>query len=160
MWSVKSPIDYKNILRNVAIVGLLTVNDCRANLVKPSYSVDEGEDVLTNAYVFVPIASIVGFCAVGVCFLLLIVAKVIYASSDQYMLNNRYDLVIYKQVTSKAQVQQKQVNTNSANMHNLTAAAACGFDINMLNNRNTFNSIFNVPQSNGQANGGPNIKSE
>lgn len=69
-----------------------------ANLVETSYPRDNVENVEEHAYVFVPIATIVGFSAVGLCILLIIIAKVIFASSDQYMFNNRYDLVIYKQV--------------------------------------------------------------
>lgn len=48
-------------------------------------------------------------------------------------------------ITSKAQVQQKQVNKNSANQHNLNAAQACGFDASLLGrtNFNNFNSMFN-----------------
>lgn len=130
---------------NVLVVVLLA-DFAKANMVPIEYPDDEVNNVYEHAYVFVPVATIVGFSVVGVCFLLLVVAKIIFTSSDQYMLNNRYDLVIYKQVTSKAHVQQKQVNQNSANVHNLNAAAACGFDINMLNNRNSYNSIFNVDQ--------------
>ncbi len=129
---------------NLLIVALLNfLVGVRSNLVEVNHPTTEVEDVTANAYVFVPVASIVGFAAVGVCLLVLVLAKIIFASSDQYMLNNRYDLVIYRQVTGKAQVQQKQVNMSSANVHNLNAAVASGFDINMLN-RNTFNTMFNT----------------
>lgn len=70
-----------------------------AKLVETEYPRNEVDDVEEHAYVFVPLATVIGFAAVGLCLLLIIVAKIIFASSDQYMLNNRYDLVIYKQVS-------------------------------------------------------------
>lgn len=126
------------------IVFFNVITSLDANMIETEYPPPNEGDTEDHAYEFVPVSTIIGFSVLGISFLLLAIAKIIFASSDQYMLNNRYDLVIFKQVTSKQQVQQRQVNTNNANVHNLNAAAACGFDVSMLNNRNTFSPIFTM----------------
>lgn len=90
----------KRLALVLAIFFLSSINlwMTEANLVETEYPRDNVENVDDHAYVFVPMATIVGFSVVGICILLVIIAKIVFASSDQYMFNNRYDLVIYKQV--------------------------------------------------------------
>lgn len=113
-----------------------------ANQIQIEYPLEESKGDNTM-YEFVPVASIVGFGVIGLCFFLLIVVKLMFASSNQYMLNNRYDLIIYKtQMAKNPMVQQIQLNsTSSVNAHNLNAALASGFDMSMLNKRNSLNSL-------------------
>lgn len=134
-----------NSLFSLFIKNGFIIKLANSNLVDVEYPQNDVENVEEHAYVFVPVATIVGFCVVGVCLLLLVGAKIMFASSDQYMVNNPYDLVIYKQVTSKAHVQHKQTNTNSANAHNLNAAVASNFDITLIRNRKSFKAVFQMP---------------
>ena len=82
-------------------------------------------------YEFVPISTLVGFGFIGVCFLLLTISKMMYANSDQYMANNRFDLVIFKPPTKNSVIGRVYSN-NTANAHNLAAATSSGFDVSML----------------------------
>lgn len=96
-----------------------------------------------TAYEFTPLATIIGFAFIGICFLLLTIAKIMFASSDQYMMNNRYDLVIFKAPTKNTVMGPRRVYSNStANAHNLQAAQSCGFDVSMLNSRNSYNAFL------------------
>lgn len=82
-------------------------------------------------YVFTPISTMVGLGFIAICFLILTIAKIINANSDQYMSNNRYDLIIFKPPTKNSVIGRVYSN-NSANTHNLNAASASGFDISVL----------------------------
>lgn len=99
----------------------------------------------TSVYEFTPLATIIGFAFIIICFLFLAIAKIMFASSDQYMMNNRYDLVIFKAPTkNNGQLMgPRRVYSNSAaNTHNLNAAQACGFDVSMLNSRNSYSALL------------------
>ena len=85
---------------------------------------------------FTPIATIIGFVFLGVSFAMLALAKLWYASSDHYMTNNRFDLVIFKQPTKRSILGGRKIyNNTKASAHNLAAAQACGFDFSKINNR-------------------------
>ena len=47
-------------------------------------------------YTFVPIPTIVAIVFVGFWFAFILIAKIMCSSSDQYKINNRFDLVIFK----------------------------------------------------------------
>ena len=143
----KKPILTSEKLFGSLIAGFNLIYSINGNMIETEYPNEEYSNSSSHAYEFVPVSTVIGFSVLGVSFLLLAIAKVIFASSDQYMANNRYDLVIFKQVTSKQQVHQRLVNTNNANVHNLNAAAACGFDISMLQNRSSFSPVFTMSAS-------------
>ncbi len=84
---------------------------------------------------FTPVASIIGFIFIGVNFLILAIIKTYYLSSDQYNIQNRFDLVIFKtpQKNGKKLGARSIYKNSKASMHNLNAAAACGFDLSKLN---------------------------
>ena len=82
-------------------------------------------------YVFIPVSTMVGLGFIAICFLILTIAKIINANSDQYMSNNRYDLIIFKPPTKNSVIGRVYSN-NTANAHNLSAASASGFDISVL----------------------------
>ena len=54
----------------------------------------EKEDKLE--YIFFPVPTMIGFGFIGAWLAFIIIAKIMCSSSDQYKMNNRYDLVIYK----------------------------------------------------------------
>ncbi len=108
-------------------------------IVLPSLS----EPKSSNVYEFTPLATIIGFAFIAICFLLLAIAKIMFASSDQYMMNNRYDLVIFKAPTKNTVMGPRRVYANNAaNAHNLTAAKSCGFDVSLLNSRSSYNALL------------------
>lgn len=85
---------------------------------------------------FTPIATIVGFVFLGVSFSMLAIAKLWYASSDHYMTNNRFDLVIFKPPTKRSVFGGREIYSNTkASAHNLAAAQACGFDFSKVTKR-------------------------
>ncbi len=59
---------------------------------------EKGEKSEENSleYTFVPIPTIAGMVFVGFWCLFILIAKIMYSSSDQYKINNRFDLVIFK----------------------------------------------------------------
>ncbi len=98
-------------------------------------------------YVFTPVATLVGLGFIAICFLVLTIAKIINSNSDQYMANNRYDLIIFKPPSKNSNIGRVYSN-NTANAHNLSAATACGFDISLLDafrlrNQNTQSLVSN-----------------
>jgi hypothetical protein len=143
-----SNINYVIIFLTIVALDNLTVTN--ANLIEIEYPKGTHQTV-PNTYEFVPMATIIGFVFIAVCFTLLAVAKIMFASTDQYMMNNRYDLVIFKPPTNKSVLGPRRVYSNTAvNAHNLAAAQACGFDISMLNGRNPYTSFLtNLSISNG-----------
>ncbi len=98
-----------------------------------------------TAYVFIPAATMVGFGFVCICILLLVIAKIMFTSSAQYMTNNRYDLVIFKPPTKNATgVPRRNYVNTVANAQNLKAAANCGFDLSLLTTRNPFTALTSL----------------
>ena len=98
-----------------------------------------------TAFVFIPAATLVGFGFVGVCILLLAIAKIMFTSSAQYMTNNRYDLVIFKPPTKNSSgVPRRNYANTAANAQNLKAASNCGFDLSMLTTRNPFTALTSL----------------
>lgn len=90
----------------------------------------------TTAYEFIPQITIIGFGFTFISFFLLIIAKLMYNSSDHYMMNNRYDLIIFKPPTKHSLLELRRVYKNSeASEHNLNAALSSGFDITKITNR-------------------------
>lgn len=132
----------------IVIIGLgFQCDFCKANKIDITLPVEGSAS--STSYEFIPVSTIIGFSFVAVCLVLLAVAKIMYASSDQYMMNNRYDLVIFKPPTKNSVIGPRRVYTNStASTHNLNAAAACGFDVSMLNTRNPYTSMSMMPMSN------------
>lgn len=130
-----------------SIIFLLTIlifREAKASL-QPIEIPDSSHSSETTAYEFTPLATIIGFAFIAICFLLLAIAKIMFASSDQYMMNNRYDLVIFKAPTKNTVVGPRRVySNNTANTHNLNAAQACGFDVSMLNSRNPYTLLANL----------------
>lgn len=115
-----------------------------ANLLTINYPVEINQTLVErHGYPFTPIATIIGFVFIGISFSFLAIAKILYASSDQYMMNNRFDLVIFKPPTNKSILGPRRVYSNTvANAHNLTAATAVGFDVSMLSARNPYTSFL------------------
>jgi hypothetical protein len=92
--------------------------------------------VVNHSPSFTPIATTIGFVFLGVSFAMLAIAKLWYASSDHYMTNNRFDLVIFKQPTKKSVLGGRKIyNNTKASAHNLAAAQVCGFDFSKINIR-------------------------
>lgn len=125
---------------NFSLICLFTrSNLIETNKVEISYPIEHARN--STAYEFVPIATIIGFSFTIVCLLLLAIAKLMFTSSDQYMMNNRYDLVIFKPPTKHSAIGPRRGYKNSdANTNNLNAASACGFDLTTLTKRSSLNS--------------------
>jgi hypothetical protein len=84
-----------------------------------------------------PIASIVAMVFVGVWFVFVIIAKIMYNSTDQYKINNRFDLVIFKPATKNSLVGPRRIySNNNVNIQNIHAATASGMDMSFLYQRN------------------------
>jgi hypothetical protein len=123
-------------------VHLYTIGDCHlAPIEIPTYN-NERCDVEPNIrankteYVFYPVSSIVGMCFVGIWFAFILIAKIMFSSSDQYKISNRYDLVIFKPATKTSLIGPRLIySNNNVNMQNINAAAASGFDVNVINQR-------------------------
>jgi hypothetical protein len=107
-----------------------------------NYTVSAGDGHKT--IYFTPLATIIGFIFIGVNFFLLAIIKIYYLSSDQYNIQNRFDLVIFKPPTkSSNRIGLRRIYKNSkASMHNLNAAIASGFDVSKLNDRQFFAPVF------------------
>lgn len=122
-----------------------------ANLLAINYPIEVNQtaiDEKRHDYPFTPIATIIGFVFIGISFAFLAITKMLYASSDQYMMNNRFDLVIFKPPTTKSVLGPRRVYSNTvANAHNLTAATSCGFDVRMLSARNPYTSFLTANNS-------------
>ncbi|CAF0719078.1 unnamed protein product [Brachionus calyciflorus] len=89
---------------------------------------------------FIPVPTIVGFIFIGVWFGFILIAKIMYNSSDQYKINNRYDLVIFKPAAKNSLIGPRRIySNNNVNTQNINAAALSGVDLSMLNIRTTFN---------------------
>ena len=129
-------------------IHLNTIGDCHlAPIEIPTYN-NERCDVEPNIrvnkteYVFYPVSSIVGMCFVGIWFAFILIAKIMFSSSDQYKISNRYDLVIFKPATKTSLIGPRLIYSNSnVNMQNINAASAAGFDVNVINQRK-FNQAF------------------
>ena len=126
-----------------------------ANLLAINYPVEVNQtaiDEKRHDYPFTPIATIIGFVFIGISFAFLAITKMFYSSSDQYMMNNRFDLVIFKPPTTKSVLGPRRVYSNTvANAHNLTAASSCGFHVGMLNARNPYTSFMTANNSSSPA---------
>lgn len=126
-----------------------TVESRRVGIAFPDQH-NEIRSGLEHAYEFVPVGTIVGFgftafVLVGVWILRFI------TSSDQYMLANRYDLVMYKIPTdprSLLGLPKKVFVNTTAIQHNLTAARACGFEVSSLNKRFDYEHVHKLQMFN------------
>ena len=148
----KIETNFRKFLFVVVIFLFSYVKITENRLVTPTYPLPFNETIST-AYEFVPLATIIGFGFLGVCFLLLAIAKIMYQSSNQYMMNNQYDLVIFKPPTKNSNNGPCRVYSNvNANAHNLNAAANCGFDVSMLNARNPYTAFLSGISSLNQSN--------
>jgi hypothetical protein len=96
---------------------------------------------------FIPASTIAGLLFVGVWFAFILIAKIMYSSTDQYKLNNRFDLVIFKPATKNSLIGPRRIySNNNVNIQNMNAATASGMDLSFLYQRNTaFNqqSLYN-----------------
>lgn len=130
---------------------ILTIWALRAQANKIDIVYPVHQQINSTAYEFVPMATIIGFSFTGICFFLLVFAKIMFTSSDQNMSKNRYDLVIFKPATRNSNLGLRRVYKNlKASNHNLNAAAASGFNVSMLINRNSYNSIISLSDSGDQ----------
>ena len=118
-----------NLYLKIGSIYCLTLSVSEANKIEVRSPVKPIKSV--GQYEFVPVSTLVGFAFIGICFLLLTIAKIVYTNSDQYMTNNRFDLIIFKPPTKNSVIGRVYSN-NNANTHNLTAAATSGFDVSML----------------------------
>ncbi len=120
-----------DLLISFSILIAITIIETRQiEIVAPLESAENA-----HAYEFVPIATLVGLGAVGFCFIILAILKIMFANSDQYMANNRYDLVIFKIPTKNSVNTACHIYSNrNANSNNTEAAIAAGFDFASLNN--------------------------
>lgn len=88
-----------------------------------------GTIIELKEYTFTPMVTIIGFIFIATTFSFLAIVKLFFASSDQYMTNNRFDLVIFKQPKNKSVPgPRRNYGNKKANAHNIKVAAACGFD--------------------------------
>lgn len=103
-----------------------------------------------ETYEFTPIPTIVGFVFVGIWLGFILVAKIMYNSSDQYKINNRFDLVIFKPAAKNSLIGPRRIySNNNVNTQNINAAASSGVDLSMLNIRTSFNqSVTNSNNNN------------
>jgi hypothetical protein len=75
---------------------------------------------------------------VGVWFVFMLIAKIMYNSTDQYKINNRFDLVIFKPATKNSLVGPRRIySNNNVNMQNINAANASGMDMSFIHHRNS-----------------------
>lgn len=95
-------------------------------------------------YQFFPNSTKVGFAFVGVWLTFILVAKIMYTSSDQYRTTNKYDLVLFKppnKASASSAIGPRRIySNNGANMQNINAAAASGIDFSVLNVRSAMSS--------------------
>lgn len=104
-----------------------------------------------EAHEFTPVPTVVGFIFIGVWLGFILIAKIMYNSSDQYKINNRYDLVIFKPAAKNSLIGPRRIySNNNVNNQNINAAATSGIDLSILNIRNIYNS---VPNANTNENG-------
>ena len=88
-------------------------------------------------YNFYPVSSIVGIVFVGIWFAFVAIAKIMYNSTDQYKINNRFDLVIFKPATKNSLIGPRRIyGNNNVNIQNINAANASGMDLSFLYHRN------------------------
>jgi hypothetical protein len=128
------------------------ISSIQANLQHIVYPAEFNQtaDANKHAYEFTPIATIIGFVFIGISFSFLAIAKVLCASSDQYMMKNQFDLVIFKPPTNKSVLGPRRVYSNTvANAHNLTAANAVGFNPSVLNGRNPYTLLSSAQNASG-----------
>lgn len=83
-----------------------------------------------------------------------LIAKIMYTSSDQYRTTNKFDLVLFKPPSKSAggatAIGPRRIySNNNANLQNLNAAAASGVDFSILNVRTSFS---NTPNNNNNSN--------
>ncbi len=132
--------NHKKSVRYTAIFLLcLYVSSVQANLQHIEYPKEYKQiiNAKKNSYEFTPVSTIIGFVFIGISFSFLAIAKVLFATSDQYMMNNQFDLVIFKPPTNKLVLGPRRVYKNTAaNAHNVTVANAVGLDVSVLNKRN------------------------
>lgn len=90
-------------------------------------------------YQFFPNSTKVGFAFVGVWLGFILIAKIMYTSSDQYRTTNKYDLVLFKppnKASASLAIGPRRIySNNTANVQNLSAAAASGIDFSVINVR-------------------------
>jgi hypothetical protein len=90
-----------------------------------------------NSYHFYPASSITGIVFVAVWFVFVLIAKIMYNSTDQYKINNRFDLVIFKPATKNSLIGPRRIySNNNVNVQNINAANASGMDLSFLYQRN------------------------
>jgi hypothetical protein len=93
----------------------------------------ENERIYHAFYDFKPISTIVGISFISICIATLAIVKIAFGTNNQYMVGNKYDLVIYKPPSKNNNNKFSNINNNvssqpQVNLHNLNAAAAVGFD--------------------------------
>ena len=88
---------------------------------------------------FFPNSTKIGFGFVGIWVAFILIAKIMYTSSDQYKTTNKYDLVIFKPPAKYSAIGPRRIySNNNVNLQNINAALASGIDLSVLNVRNTF----------------------
>ncbi|RMZ99152.1 hypothetical protein BpHYR1_037493 [Brachionus plicatilis] len=104
-----------------------------------------------EAHEFIPVPTIAGFIFIGVWLGFIMIAKIMYNSSDQYKINNRFDLVIFRPAAKNSLIGPRRIySNNNVNTQNINAAATSGIDLTVLNIRNTYKPVSNSnPNENG-----------
>lgn len=98
-----------------------------------------------EAHEFTPVPTVVGFIFIGAWLGFILIAKIMYNSSDQYKINNRYDLVIFKPAAKNSLIGPRRIySNNNVNSQNINAAATSGIDLSVLHIRNSYNSVSNT----------------
>ena len=96
-----------NLLTLIAILNILScLNlsvECRLSPIELHNTCNKKEHATEDKleYIFFPVPTMIGFGFIGAWLAFIIIAKIMCSSSDQYKMNNRYDLVIYKSGNSK-----------------------------------------------------------
>lgn len=99
-------------------------------------------------YEFFPNSTKIGFAFVGIWVGFILIAKIMYTSSDQYKTTNKFDLVLFKPPTKNSAIGPRRIySNNNANLQNINAALSSGIDLSVLNVRNSFSQNQNQGQS-------------
>ena len=98
--------------------------------------VDTNTDISTDYNIvsqdWWPTATIVSVCFIFVWFIIITVLKIMFTSTDEFMNNNKYDLILFKptnQTKNSAFVGRKMFENNAVNQHNLKAELEAGFEL-------------------------------
>jgi hypothetical protein len=125
------------LLSNLALSKVTNTEDETAEVTYNCTGVNDKNTKLNN-YHFYPASSIAGIIFVVVWFVFVLIAKIMYNSTDQYKINNRFDLVIFKPATKNSLIGPRRIHSNNnVNIQNINAANASGMDFSFLYQRNT-----------------------